>query len=132
MKAFMAGLAAGVIVGGILITMAGRVIDSRRDPWPDAVMVVIDHDFKALRQASSEGTCATPETGRALQRLQLTAQDIELALMGDGDDRVFRQYANDLRGALGKLSDAGSDCPKFAEAIVSVRGTCQACHRDYR
>lgn len=133
MKAFLGGLLAGLIVGALLMTIAGRVIDSRRDHWPNAVMTILDHEFRTLRRLGDQGQCATAPANAALERLRLLAQDVEPALLpADGDDRVFRQYASDLRSALDKVATAGADCKLAATAITDVRGACQACHRDYR
>ena len=132
MKAFLGGLLGGLVVGALLTTIASRVIDSRRDHWPDAVMTVIAHEFGNLREQSKQGQCASAASTGALQRLQLMAQDVVPALNPAADDRVFGQYATDLGTALAKVATAGADCRQTAAAVVEVGNACQACHRDYR
>lgn len=133
MKAFLFGMLGGIVIGAMLAMIAGRVIDSRRDPWPDAVMAVLGHELKTLRGEDKEGRCATPASQAALQRMHLMAQDIEPALLAPGsDDRVFRQYATDLRNALAQVTTAGADCKLATAAVSAVGQACQACHRDYR
>jgi hypothetical protein len=76
--------------------------------------------------------CASPVVRSASAHLQLLASDIEPALLAPGTkDRVFGQYASDLRDALRKW-DVGADCAHQSEALTVVANACEACHRDYR
>lgn len=132
MKAFLGGMLAGIMFGALLTVMASRVIESRQDPWPDAVMTVMSHEFKAVRAASKIGECTSPTSGSALQKMALLAHDVEPALMPTQNDRVFTQYATDLRSAIGKAAAAGSDCKMFTASVSEIGQACDACHRDYK
>ncbi len=132
MKAFLGGMLAGIIFGALLTVMASRVIESRQDPWPDAVMTVMSHEFKAVRAASKIGECTSPASAKSLQQMSLLALDVEPALMPTPNDRVFTQYATDLRSAIGKASAAASDCKQFAASVSEIGEACDACHRDYK
>ena len=132
MKAFLGGMLAGIVFGALLTVMASRVIESRRDPWPDAVMTVMSHEFKTVRQASKSGECTSPASASSLQMMGLLAHDIEPALMPTPGDRVFTQYATDLRSAIAKVAAAGSDCKQFTASVSDIGQACDACHRDYK
>lgn len=132
MKAFLGGMLAGILFGALLTVMATRTIESRRDPWPDAVMTVISHEFKTVRSASKQGDCTSAASGVALQKMDLLAADIEAALMPTADDRVFRQYASDLQTAISKAAATGSDCKLHDAAVSDIKQACDACHRDYK
>lgn len=132
MKAFLGGMIAGILFGALLTLMASRVVDSRRDPWPEAVMAVMSHEFKTVRSASKNSECTSPASVKSLQQMTLLALDVEPALMPTPDDRVFRQYASDLRNAIAKASSAKSDCKLFAASVSEIDQACDACHRDYK
>lgn len=132
MKAFLGGMLAGILFGALLTVMASRVIESRQDPWPDAVMTVMSHEFKTVRAASKSGECTSPASGAALRLMGLLGNDVEPALMPTLNDRVFTQYATDLRSAISKASAAGSDCKQFTASVSEIGQACDACHRDYK
>ncbi len=132
MKAFLGGMLAGIVFGALLTVMASRVIESRQDPWPDAVMTVMSHEFKTVRAASESGECTSPASGASLQLMDVLGKDVEPALMPTPNDRVFTQYATDLRSAISKASAAGGDCKQFTASVSEIGQTCDACHRDYK
>ncbi len=132
MKAFLGGMLAGILFGALLTVMANRVIESRTDPWPDAVMAVMSHEFKTVRAASKNSECTSPASVKSLQQMSLLAVDVEPALMPTPDDRVFRQYASDLRDAIKKTSSANGDCKVFTASVSEIGQACDACHRDYK
>lgn len=121
------GLAIGAIAASTVVTAIAR-----RDEWPRGVMNVMQHELVGARAAARAQQCASPAMRAASAHLQLLAGDIELALLAPGTkDRVFSQYASDLRDTLAKW-DVGADCAHQGEALTAVANACETCHRDYR
>lgn len=121
------GLAIGAIAASTVVTAIAR-----RDEWPRGVMNVMQHELVGARAAARAQQCASPAMRTASAHLQLLAGDIELALLAPGTkDRVFSQYASDLRDTLAKW-DVGADCAHQGEALTAVANACETCHRDYR
>jgi len=124
-------LIVGLIAGAIVAGSAGQAL-SRRHAWPRALMTVMQHELGAARTAAQTGQCRTPDVTDAAARLRLLAKDLEPALLApDARDRVFSQYAADLRATVAQW-DTGADCARQGEALTAVANACDACHRDYR
>ncbi len=124
-------LIGGVLLGAMIaLTVANAM--QRRNAWPRAVMNVMQHELYGARDAARAGQCATADAKTSAAHLTLLGQDLERALLPAGaHDRVFTQYANDLRDAVAKAQSA-SDCAQQSAALSDVSNACDACHRDYR
>ena len=94
-------------------------------------MTVMQHELGRARDLVHANQCTAPDADAAAAHLKLVAGDIEPALLAPGaHDRVFSQYASDLRDAVAA----------FAAAPTARRGACpdpdqhacDACHRDYK
>jgi hypothetical protein len=124
------------LIGGALLgALAALTISSLlhpRDPWPRAVMGVMQHALGSARSEVNAGRCDDPAVDAASKRLALMASDIEPALMPpDAHDRVFTKYADDLRAKIAAL-DAARGCPARRAAVTDLANACEACHRDYK
>jgi hypothetical protein len=121
------GLAVGAIAASTFVNATAQ-----RDAWPRGVMNVMQHELVSARAAARTQRCASSSVRTASAHLQLLASDIEPALLAPGTkDRVFSQYASDLRSALAKW-DTGADCARQGDALTVIANACEACHRDYR
>lgn len=128
---YLVCLVIGLVIGAVVASTAANAI-ARREAWPRGVMNVMQHELVGARAAARAQQCASPATRTASAHLQLLAGDIELALLAPGTkDRVFSQYASDLRDTLAKW-DVGADCAHQGEALTAVANACETCHRDYR
>ena len=124
-------LIAGLVIGA-MVTSTFVNATAQREAWPRGIMNVMQHELAAARSAARTPQCAVPTLQTASTHLQLLAGDIEPALLAPGTkDRVFSQYASDLRGALAKWNTR-ADCASQGAALTSVANACEACHRDYR
>jgi hypothetical protein len=120
----------GLLVGALSAFSLANTLN-RRNAWPRAVMTVMAHDFRSVRDAVETGDCA--DTVDALARMRLVSERIEPAFLPPpASDRVFSQYAGDLHDAVLAAAAAGADCPRLAEAVTPIKNACDACHRDYR
>ncbi|MEP7096479.1 MAG: hypothetical protein ABI748_02345 [Dokdonella sp.] len=128
---YLVCLIVGLVVGAITASTFVNAT-AQREAWPRGIMNVMQHELGNARTATRARQCATPTMQSAASHLQLLATDIEPALLAPGTkDRVFSQYASDLRAALAKWN-ANADCAQQGAALTVVANTCEACHRDYR
>jgi len=124
-------LLGGALIGALIAFTAASVL-GQRNAWPRSVMTVMQHELGRARDLVHDNQCATPETATAAAHLNLMASDIESAVLPAGaHDRVFSQYASDLKQALTAFTAAG-DCAASREALTKVANACDACHRDYK
>lgn len=124
-------LLGGALFGALLAMTAASALQ-RRNAWPRALMTLLHHELGAAREAARADRCATPEARSALAHLSLLAADVEGALLAPGtSDRVFSQYAGDLRQRVATAA-AATDCKAQSAALTEVSNACDACHRDYR
>lgn len=120
----------GLAIGAISAFSLANTLN-RQNAWPRAVMTVMSHDFRSVRDAVKAGDCT--DTADALTRMRLVSERIEPAFLPpSASDRVFSQYAGDLHDAVVAAAAAGADCPRLAEAVTPIKHACDACHRDYR
>ena len=124
-------LLGGAFLGALLtITVTG--ILGQRHAYPKAVMTVMQHELGRARDLVKGDRCMAPEAATAGAHLGLLSADIEPAILPPGaHDRVFSQYASDLRTAIAAY-DKAIDCPARADAVTKVANACDACHRDYK
>lgn len=124
-------LLAGLLAGALLATTAASTLQ-RRNAGPRALMTLMQHDLAVARDAARTLACISPGQQGAQARLRFLAGDLERGVLATGThDRVFVQYADDLRAAVARW-DAGAACTVQAQALLDVGHACEACHRDYR
>ncbi|HEY6544043.1 MAG TPA: hypothetical protein VIZ64_04035 [Dokdonella sp.] len=121
----------GALVGALLASTAASALQ-RRNEVPRALMTLMKHDFAAARNGARASDCSVPSLAAARTRLDRSAADIEHRVLAPAaKDRVFAQYAADLRGAIARW-DASSACALQVQALTDIGHACDACHRDYR
>lgn len=121
----------GLVIGAI---SASTFINAsaQREAWPRGIMNVMQHELVNARKTARSPQCATATLQSAASHLHLLAADIEPALLAPGvKDRVFSQYASDLKHALSQW-DTSSACERQSAALTTIANSCEACHRDYR
>ncbi|MEP7042036.1 MAG: hypothetical protein ABI843_03175 [Dokdonella sp.] len=124
-------LIGGILLGAMIALTVANALQ-RRNAWPRAVMAVMQHELGNARDAARLGQCTSADATASSAHLALLAQDLERALLSPGaTDRIFVQYANDLRDSVAKAQSA-ADCPRQSVALTDVSNACDACHRDYR
>lgn len=124
-------LIVGLLAGAMMANMASNAI-ALRHAWQRGLMNVMQHELVDARSAARTGKCMAPTMQAAAAHLQLLATDLEPALLApDAKDRVFSQYASEMRDTIAHW-DSKADCARQAEALTKVANACEACHRDYR
>ena len=128
---YLVCLIGGAILGALVAVTIANLL-GQRNAYPRALMNVMQFQLGRARDLVHAGQCATPEAHAAAERLVLIAGEVEPALLAPGaHDRVFSQYASDLREAVAAFA-AAADCPARAEAVTRIGHACDACHRDYK
>lgn len=128
---FMALL--GLLVGVVASVMLARVLQARRDPFPDALMQVMARQAELLSASRARNRCTPSDTLPRLQSLRVLANDLETAFPGLSDDRRFIQHAGDLRAGLDRaLAGAPADCAALDALNRRIDEACKACHQDFR
>jgi len=124
-------LLGGALLGALVAVTVASVL-GQRHAWPRAIMTVMQHELGRARDLVHDNQCTAPETASAVAQLDLMAMNIEPAILPPGaHDRVFSQYAGDLRKAIAAFSAAG-DCAARRDALTKIANACDACHRDYK
>lgn len=128
---YLVCLIAGALLGALVAVTIANVL-GQRNAYPRALMNVMQHDLGHARDLVHDNQCASPDANATAGHLKLIAADVEPALLAPGaHDRVFSQYASDLRDAVAAFA-AASDCPARSQALTKVGHACDACHRDYK
>ena len=128
---YLVCLIGGALLGALVAVTIANLL-GERNAYPRALMNVMQYQLGRARDLVHASQCATPEANAAAEHLVLIAGDVEPALLAPGaHDRVFSQYASDLREAVAALA-AATDCPARAEAVTRIGHACDACHRDYK
>jgi hypothetical protein len=121
----------GLLAGALLASTAASALQ-RRHAVPRALMTLMQHDLAAARATTRAPGCATEPLPAVHARMRFLAGDLERSVLEPAmRDRVFTQYADDLRAAIARW-DANATCAAQAQALVDVGNACEACHRDYR
>lgn len=124
-------LLVGLLAGALLASTAASALQ-RRNAVPRALMTLMQHDLADAQGATRTPGCETGPLPTAHARLQFLAGDLERSVLAPATrDRVFTQYADDLRAAITRW-DAKAACAAQAQALIDVGNACEACHRDYR
>ena len=117
---------------GVLLASTAISALHRRNAVPRALMTLMQHELGEARKATRAPACTPARVPGAQADLARLASDLEHTMLAPGThDRVFVQYANDLRSAIARW-DPASACAAQAQALVDVGNACEACHRDYR
>lgn len=125
---FILGAVIGLLVGAVCAAMFSKVM-TERHAYARGLMTVMGQALKQANDAAATNNCL--EDGHALSKLALLAEDIETAIPGDGTpDRVFHQYAEDLKQAVYKAG--ATTCTDRKQALTDLKNACSACHRDYK
>lgn len=128
---YLVCLLLGLLFGALLAMSASSALQ-RRNAWPRAMMIVMQHELASAREATRQGRCSDASLVSSRARLALLADDLERALLPKGGkDRVLSQYARDLRESVAAWQPDAA-CPAQAEAVSRISQACDACHRDYR
>ena len=118
----------GLVIGALCATTAASIL-GQRNPYPRALMRVMQHELGDAREAARTRACT--DNPRRLATLDVLAGDIATAIPhGDPPDRVFGTYVDDLRKHL--ATARAGDCATQGPALTEVANACDACHRDYR
>lgn len=121
----------GLLAGALLASTAASALQ-RRNALPRALMTLMQHDLADARGTTRAPACTTERLAAAHARMLLLAGDLERSVLEPAThDRVFTQYADDLRAAIARW-DAKAACAVQAQALADVGNACEACHRDYR
>lgn len=127
---FVVCLLIGLVVGAILATTAASILKPKQT-YAQALMGVIKEASKVARESALDRNCEGID--KPLTLLALTATEIDIAIPhGDPPERVFRQYSEDFSKSIATVTAASGNCVAQREALVQVRNSCEACHRDYR
>ncbi|HEX5123844.1 MAG TPA: hypothetical protein VFV97_11410 [Rhodanobacteraceae bacterium] len=124
-------LIGGALLGALVAVTIANVL-GQRNAYPRALMNVMQHDLGRVRDLVHDNQCTTPDANATAAHLKLIAADVEPALLAPGaHDRVFSQYASDLRDAVAAFVEA-ADCPARSQTLTRIGHACDACHRDYK
>jgi hypothetical protein len=128
---YLVCLLGGALLGALFAIMLVNVL-GQRHAYPKALMTVMQHELGRARDLVRGEQCMTPAAAAAGAHIALLAADIEPAILPPGaHDRVFRDYANDLRKEIEAFA-ASADCPARRAAVTRISNACEACHRDYK
>ena len=128
---YLVCLIGGALLGALVAVTIANIL-GERNAYPRALMNVMQHDLGRARDLVHDQKCTTPDANAVAEHLRLIASDVEPALLAPGaHDRVFSQYASDLRDAVAAFT-AAPDCPARSQAVTRIGQACDACHRDYK
>ena len=128
---YLVCLITGLVLGAVVASMVVDAV-AQRHAWPRGLMNVMQHDLVDARNAARAGQCQANVAQAISPQLALLASDIERAVLAPGaKDRVFSQYASDMRATIAKWNP-GADCAQQGAVLTEVANACDACHRDYR
>jgi hypothetical protein len=128
---YLVCLIGGALLGALVAVTIANIL-GQRNAYPRALMNVMQHDLGHARDLVHADQCSTPDANATAEHLNLIAADVEPALLAPGaHDRVFSQYASDLRDAVAAFA-AAPDCPARTQALTKIGHACDACHRDYK
>lgn len=123
----------GVVVGLIATVMVSRAIQARQDPFPDALMHVMNRQVQLLQDAQAQNRCTLADSVPRLQTLRSLSNDVDLAFPGLKDSQGFQQHASALRATLNQtLAAPPTDCVGMGQLVEKIQNDCKACHQDFR
>lgn len=123
----------GLLVGIVATIMLMRALQARRDPFPTALMQVMDRQTVELRARQEQNRCAVSDALPRLQTLRALSNDLEMAMPSLRDDVRFATHARDMRARLDQaLAAPPTTCATLAAVNARVDEGCKACHQDFR
>ncbi|UYB54384.1 hypothetical protein OCJ37_08700 [Xanthomonas sp. AM6] len=126
-------LLAGVLIGLVATVMAMRAVQARQDPFPRALMQVMDRQLALLQRSQAQHRCSAAELQPRVRMLRLLGGELDTAFPALGDDSRFRQHASALRATLDAAQAAPPDsCAALERLTQRLDEGCDACHRDFR
>ena len=126
-------LVTGLVIGAICTVMLLRALQARTDPFPKALMQVMEKQRNELRASAAANRCTANDALPRLQSLRAMANDVETAFPGLRDDQRFATAGSGLRATLDTaLAAPPQDCAQLTTAVERISEDCKACHRDFR
>ncbi|WP_369981118.1 hypothetical protein [Xanthomonas bundabergensis] len=126
-------LLAGVLIGLVATVMAMRALQARQDPFPRALMQVMDKQLALLQRNHAQNRCSAAELQARVRTLRLLGNDLDSAFPGLSDDSRFQQHAGALRATLEAAQAAvPASCAALDQLTHRIDDGCDACHRDFR
>ena len=123
----------GLLVGLIATVMVSRAIQARQDPFPNALMQVMNRQVQLLQDAQAQNRCSLADSLPRLQTLRSLSNDMDMAFPGLKDSQGFQQHASALRATLNQaLAAPPTDCIGMGKLVEKIQADCQACHQDFR
>lgn len=123
----------GLLVGLIATVMVSRALQARQDPFPEALMQVMNRQVQLLQDAQAQNRCGLADSLPRLQTLRSLSNDMDLAFPGLKDSQGFQQHASALRATLNQaLAAPPADCIAMGKLVEKLQADCQACHQDFR
>lgn len=123
----------GLLVGLVATIMVARAIQARQDPFPDALMHVMNRQVQLLHDAQAQNRCSLADSVPRLQTLRSLSNDVDLAFPTLKDSQGFQQHASRLRATLNQaLAAPPADCIAMGKLVEKIQSDCQACHQDFR
>jgi len=121
-------------IGGLMATVMGlRAIQARIDPFPKALMQVMDRQQHLLSENHKQNRCTVSDALPRLQSLRALANDMESAYSGLSHNLRFQQHASAFRANLdAALASVPDNCVAFEAVVQRSAESCQACHQDFR
>lgn len=126
-------LIAGVLIGLVATVMAMRAVQARQDPFPRALMQVMDRQLALLQRSHAQHRCSAAELQARVHTLRLLGGDLDTAFPTLADDSRFQEHASALRATLDAAQVAAPDsCAALDRLSQRIDDGCDACHRDFR
>ncbi len=123
----------GLVVGVVATVMLMRVLQERKDPFPDSVMHVMQHHAERLGATIAQNRCAATDTVPHARALRTMANDLEPAFPGLADDSRFTGHTSQFRAKLdAALAAPPTDCAAATALNDSIKESCKGCHQDFR
>lgn len=123
----------GLVVGLIATVMVSRAIQARQDPFPDALMHVMNRQVELLQAAQAQNRCTLADSVPRLQTMRSLSNDMDVAFPGLKDSQGFQQHASALRATLNTaLAAPPTDCVAMGKVVEKIQTDCKACHQDFR
>jgi hypothetical protein len=123
----------GLVVGLIATVMVSRAIQARQDPFPDALMHVMNRQVDLLQAAQAQNRCTLADSVPRLQTLRSLSNDMDVAFPGLKDSQGFQQHASALRATLNTaLAAPPTDCVAMGQVVEKIQTDCKACHQNFR
>ncbi|MBB1089164.1 cytochrome c [Lysobacter sp. SG-8] len=123
----------GLVLGAIATVMVVRAIESRSDPFPDAVMNVQQWHLGKLRGNVDANRCGATDTLPHVRALREMANDLDPAFPDLRDDARFSKASSSMRATLDTaLATPPLNCAGVEKLVADIGGACKACHQDFR